>query len=80
MIRFLAYMLGVQVDRPALLETSALGAAYFAGLRLGGYQTLEEIERLWRCEKSFMPAMEETTREQLYQGWLDAVSRVRSTP
>jgi len=45
---------------------------------LGWYQTLEEIEQLWRCEKSFVPTMEETTREQLYQGWLDAVSRVRS--
>ncbi|NYT75144.1 glycerol kinase GlpK [Halomonas sp. QX-2] len=79
-MQFLADMLGVQVDRPTILETTALGAAYLAGLRLGWYQTLEEIEQLWRCEKSFMPAMEETTREQLYQGWLDAVSRVRSTP
>ncbi|WGI27022.1 glycerol kinase GlpK [Halomonas alkaliantarctica] len=78
-MQFLADMLGVQVDRPTILETTALGAAYLAGLRLGWYQTLEEIEQLWRCEKSFMPAMEETTREQLYQGWLDAVSRVRST-
>ncbi|EHJ91533.1 glycerol kinase GlpK [Vreelandella boliviensis] len=79
LMQFLADMLGVQVDRPTILETTALGAAYLAGLRLGWYQTLEEIERLWRCEKSFMPAMEETTREQLYQGWLDAVSRVRSS-
>ncbi|MEA2117324.1 glycerol kinase GlpK [Halovibrio sp. HP20-50] len=79
-MQFLADMLGVQVDRPTILETTALGAAYLAGLRLGWYQTLEEIEQLWRCEKSFMPAMEEATREQLYQGWLDAVSRVRSTP
>jgi len=78
-MQFLADMLGVQVDRPTILETTALGAAYLAGLRLGWYQTLEEIEQLWRCEKSFMPAMEEATREQLYQGWLDAVSRVRST-
>ncbi|RBI69366.1 glycerol kinase [Vreelandella sulfidaeris] len=80
LIQFLADMLGVQVDRPTILETTALGAAYLAGLRLGWYQTLEEIEQLWRCEKSFIPAMEEATREQLYQGWLDAVSRVRSQP
>lgn len=79
-MQFLADMLGVQVDRPTILETTALGAAYLAGLRLGWYQTLEEIEQLWRCEKSFYPAMDEATREQLYQGWLDAVSRVRSTP
>lgn len=80
LMQFLADMLGVQVDRPTILETTALGAAYLAGLRLGWYQTLEEIEQLWRCEKSFVPAMQEATREQLYQGWLDAVSRVRSTP
>ncbi|UDM08813.1 glycerol kinase GlpK [Halomonas sp. NyZ770] len=78
-MQFLADMLNVQVDRPTILETTALGAAYLAGLRLGWYATLEEIEQLWRCEKSFTPSMEEATREQLYQGWLDAVSRVRST-
>lgn len=78
-MQFLADMLNVQVDRPTILETTALGAAYLAGLRLGWYATLEEIEQLWRCEKSFTPSMEKATREQLYQGWLDAVSRVRST-
>lgn len=78
-MQFLADMLNVQVDRPTILETTALGAAYLAGLRLGWYDTQEEIEQLWRCEKSFTPSMEEATREQLYQGWLDAVSRVRST-
>ena len=78
-MQFLADMLNVQVDRPTILETTALGAAYLAGLRLGWYDTLEEIEQLWRCERSFTPTMEEETREKLYQGWLDAVSRVRST-
>ena len=78
-MQFLADMLNVQVDRPTILETTALGAAYLAGLRLGWYQTLDEIEQLWRCERSFIPSMEEANREQLYQGWLDAVSRVRST-
>lgn len=77
-MQFLADMLNVQVDRPTILETTALGAAYLAGLRLGWYDSLEEIEQLWRCEKSFTPMMDETTREHLYQGWQDAVSRVRS--
>ncbi len=76
-MQFLADMLDVQVDRPTILETTALGAAYLAGLRLGWYDTLEEIEQLWRCEKSFTPEMPESTREALYQGWLDAVNRVR---
>ncbi|WP_346797826.1 glycerol kinase GlpK [Halomonas sp. Bachu 37] len=79
LMQFLADMLGVQVDRPHILETTALGAAYLAGLRLGWYRTLEDIEQLWRCERSFVPKMDEATREPLYQGWLDAVSRVRST-
>ncbi|UXZ55403.1 glycerol kinase GlpK [Halomonas sp. 7T] len=77
-MQFLADMLNVQVDRPTILETTALGAAYLAGLRLGWYDSLEEIEQLWRCEKSFTPMMDENTREHLYQGWQDAVSRVRS--
>ena len=78
LMQFLADMLNVEVDRPTILETTALGAAYLAGLRLGWYQTLEEIEQLWQCEQSFVATMEPATRDQLYQGWLDAVSRVRS--
>ena len=77
-MQFLADMLGVDVDRPAVLETTALGVAYLAGLHLGWYQSLEDIQQLWRCESSFTPQMEEATRETLYQGWLDAVARVKS--
>jgi len=61
-----------------VLETTALGVAYLAGLRLGWYANLEEIQGLWRCESSFTPKMDEATREGLYQGWLDAVARVKS--
>jgi glycerol kinase len=78
LVQFLADMLGVQVDRPTVLETTALGAAYMAGLRFGWYRDLEEIAELWRCERSFMPSMPETERERLYQGWLEAVERVKS--
>ncbi|MGS2743716.1 glycerol kinase GlpK [Halomonas sp. LS-001] len=77
-MQFLADMLGVDVDRPAVLETTALGAAYLAGLRLGWYKSLDEIQQLWQCESSFTPTMDETTRETLYQGWQDAVARVKS--
>ncbi|WNK19087.1 glycerol kinase GlpK [Halomonas piscis] len=78
-MQFLADMLGVQVDRPEVLETTALGAAFLAGLRLGWYQSLEEVSELWRCETSFAPTMAQEQRETLYQGWLDAVARVRSS-
>lgn len=78
LVQFLADMLDVQVDRPAVLETTALGAAFMAGLQFGWYSSLEEIAELWRCERSFTPSMMETEREHLYQGWLDAVERVKS--
>lgn len=77
-MQFLADMLGVQVDRPDILETTALGAAFLAGLQLGWYASLDELAALWRCEKSFTPTMPDAQRETLYQGWLDAVGRVRS--
>jgi glycerol kinase len=77
-IQFLADMLGVQVDRPDILETTALGAAFLAGLQLGWYESLDELAALWRCETSFTPTMPDAQRETLYQGWLDAVGRVRS--
>ncbi|SFU31550.1 glycerol kinase GlpK [Halomonas korlensis] len=77
-MQFLADMLGVQVDRPTVLETTALGAAYLAGLRLGWYQDLDEIASLWQCERSFFPSMEEGERQRLYLGWLEAVERVKS--
>ncbi|SEK43247.1 glycerol kinase GlpK [Halomonas daqiaonensis] len=77
-MQFLADMLGVPVDRPTVLETTALGAAYLAGLRLGWYRDLDEIAELWRCERRFTPQMDEAERERLYAGWKEAVERVRT--
>ncbi|EPC04607.1 glycerol kinase [Litchfieldella anticariensis FP35 = DSM 16096] len=77
LMQFLADMLGVSVDRPTVLETTALGAAYLAGLHLGWYEGLEEIAGLWRCERTFSPQMDDEERERLYRGWLDAVDRVK---
>lgn len=77
-MQFLADMLGVQVDRPTVLETTALGAAYLAGLRLGWYRDLDEIAELWRCERRFTPQMDEAERGRLYAGWKEAVERVRT--
>ncbi|WP_163574568.1 glycerol kinase GlpK [Halomonas faecis] len=77
-MQFLSDMLGVGVDRPTVLETTALGAAYLAGLRLGWYRDLDEIAALWQCERRFTPQMEEGERERLYAGWQEAVERVKS--
>ncbi|SDK88198.1 glycerol kinase [Modicisalibacter muralis] len=76
-MQFLSDMLGVPVDRPSVLETTALGAAYLAGLSIGWYESLDDIARLWHCERSFEPQMQEAERERLYRGWLDAVARVK---
>ena len=72
----LADIIGVTVDRPAVNETTALGAVYLAGLQVGLYQSLEEIAALWHSERRFTPIMDATRRESLYAGWLDAVRRV----
>ncbi len=76
MVQFLADLLGVVVERPALTETTALGAAALAGLQVGLYASLDEIAALWRRERRFEPRMANEQREMLYAGWLSAVRRV----
>lgn len=78
-VQCLSDILGVPVDRPAVTETTALGAAFLAGLQVGVFSSTEEISRLWSCEKRFEPSMPEDKRSALYAGWLDAVGRV-ATP
>ena len=80
LVQFLADILGVEVDRPVVTETTALGAAYLAGLQAGIFRSPEEIAALWQCDRQFLPAMEDDRRQTLYRGWLDAVSRVRVQP
>ena len=78
MVQALANTLGVQVERPQVTETTALGVACLAGLQQGLFNSLEDIARHWDCEHRFSPVMPEQRREQLYAGWLDAVKRVRA--
>ena len=75
----LSDVLGVCVDRPVVTETTALGAAYLAGLGVGLYASLESIAEQWRCERGFSPALAEPERQKRYQGWRDAVARVCQT-
>ncbi|RLU01598.1 glycerol kinase GlpK [Ketobacter sp.] len=77
-VQFLSDVLNVNVDRPAVIETTALGAAYLAGLQVGVYKSLEDIASLWHCERHFSPAMDDGLRDRLYNGWLRAVARVRT--
>src|SRR5690554_37290 len=77
-MQFLSDILNLSVDRPKVTETTALGAAFLAGLQVGVYGSTDEIAKLWQCQRHFEPAIEEPLRERLYQGWQDAVRRVRS--
>ncbi|MSP88949.1 MAG: glycerol kinase [Alphaproteobacteria bacterium] len=77
-MQFLADILDLSVERPAVTETTALGAAYLAGLHTGLYPSLDGLAKLWRAERGFQPAMGKTERAARYRGWLTAVQRVRT--
>ena len=73
----LADTLARPVERPAVIETTALGAAYLAGLAVGFYPSLDAIASQWRLDRRFEPAQDEATRGRRLAGWADAVARVR---
>ena len=76
--QFLADILQVPVERPQNLETTALGAAFLAGLATGVWDSLEAVERTWRQRDAFRPAMPAERRAGLVAGWRDAVARTLS--
>ncbi len=76
--QFLADVLNLPVERPKVIETTALGAAYLAGLETGLYGSMDAITEAWQVDRRFEPAMTDADRKRLYDGWLDAVRRVRS--
>ncbi len=75
LMQFQADLLGLSVRRPMIRETTALGAAYLAGLAVGVWKDTEEIKRQWTLDKMFLPNMEEETRARNWAGWQKAVSR-----
>ena len=77
--QYLANVLNIPVERPMQTETTALGAAYLAGLQLGVYDSLDDLTANWQQERNFSPSMEDANRDQLITGWADAVRRTRST-
>jgi glycerol kinase len=74
----LADTLGAPVDRPKVLETTALGAGWLAGMRAGVYPGPAEFARTWALDRRFEPAMDAGSREAKYAGWRDAVRRTLS--
>ncbi|GAC1432685.1 MAG: hypothetical protein NVSMB65_06380 [Chloroflexota bacterium] len=75
-----ADLLGVPVRRAAVRETTALGAAYLAGLATRVWSGTAGLARLWRSDRTFEPAMDAAVRDERYAGWKQAVDRVRSHP
>jgi glycerol kinase len=76
--QFLADVLEVPVERPAVTETTALGAAILAGMGAGVYGGLDAVTAAWRCQRRFEPAMDAARRRRLLDGWHTAVGRVRT--
>lgn len=75
LMQFQADILGVPVIRPVVAETTALGAAYAAGLAVGFWTSLDDLRQNWAVDKVWEPKMDPQTRERLYKGWLKAVER-----
>ena len=75
LMQFQADVLGVPVVRPTVTETTALGAAYAAGLAVGFWEDFAHLRRNWKADKTWEPKMSADQRESLHRGWLKAVQR-----
>ena len=75
LMQFQADILDIPVVRPKTAETTALGAAYAAGLAVGFWKDTAELKTIWKEEKRWEPRMDPETRNHLYAGWLKAVER-----
>jgi glycerol kinase len=78
LMQFQSDMLGVSVERPVIRETTALGAAYLAGLAVGFWKDKEEIAEQWKNERTFESELSEGKRDELYGGWQKAVKATRT--
>lgn len=78
LMQFKSDILGVPVDRPTLIETTALGTSYLAGIATGFWKDRDEVAKNWGVDRHFEPTMDEETKEKLYKGWKKAVERSRN--
>ncbi|HHO55949.1 MAG TPA: glycerol kinase, partial [Trueperaceae bacterium] len=78
LMQFQADILNITIKRPKITETTALGAAYLAGLAVGFWQSEEEISKQWQIDKEFRANMDEVTRAKLLRGWQKALKRSRN--
>ncbi|HID16430.1 MAG TPA: glycerol kinase, partial [Candidatus Atribacteria bacterium] len=78
LLQIQADFLGIPVERPHIMETTALGAYYVAGLGVGIFKDTKEIENRWKQDKMFYPKMDREKSEKLYIKWKDAVNRAKN--
>ncbi|MDR1585965.1 MAG: glycerol kinase GlpK [Treponema sp.] len=78
LMQFQADIMGGDIRRPVVRETTALGAAYLAGLATGFWKDTSEIRKMWKCDATFLPGMEKERQDALVAGWHKAVGRSRS--
>ncbi len=78
LMQFLSDILGAEVDRSTISETTALGVAYLAGLKAGVFSSLDSLAANWNCEKRFEPSMTKLQRDGFYDGWCKSVKKVQS--
>jgi glycerol kinase len=78
LMQFQADLLDCEIKRPKIIETTALGAAFLAGLAVGFWKDQEELQKLWKPDKNFSPAMEESKRDKLVHYWHKAVERTKN--
>lgn len=77
LMQFQADILNGKIVRPVVAETTALGAAYLAGLAVGYYSDLNEVKSNWQVDREYIPCFDDEKREKLYNGWKDCVNRIR---
>jgi glycerol kinase len=78
LMQFQSDVLKTTVVRPKITETTALGAAYLAGLATGYWNSIDELQEQWQVDRKFESNMDEETRTALYEGWLKAVKAAMS--
>ena len=76
MMQFLADILNIKVERPTNHETTVMGAAYLAGLKVGFFSNLRDIEDLWKSDRIFTPNMDEEDRHAMYSNWKKIVNNL----
>jgi glycerol kinase len=79
LMQFQADLLGIPVVRPAVIETTALGAAYLAGLSSGVYASTSELSHLWRADRRFVPTLSSSRAQELMANWEHAVRQTTAS-